>query len=482
MSEPLIRRINREQMCWRAVDVEQLIGEDHAARAIWELVGRLDLSGFYEGIECSEEEGGRPAFDPRLLISLWIYAYSQGIGSAREVARRCEWEPALQWLTGLEAVNYHTLASFRVQHRMELDEVFTQVLGLMSAEGLITLEQVVQDGTRIKAQASGDSFQGESRMRKHLERARQRVWEMGEPDQELPGRVEQARRRSRRERQERLEQALDELQKLRPHKPWARISVTEPEARKMRQADGGVAPNYNVQISADAAQSLIVDVKVTQAGNDSQQLLPALQRIEARMGRKPRQMLADAGYTNRNNIEAMSESGVDYVGSLRKGGDEKDCTGTGRFTTEVFVYDPEHDRYVCPGDKHLRYEGRHKQKSGTVFYRYEAPAKDCQNCPLKPQCCPGNQHRGRGLLRSEESNAMIEFRRKMAAPEAQRQYRQRSRVIEFCHAWIKSKLGIRQFHLRGLAKVQMEMLWACLTFNFQQWIRLRKLQSAPAAA
>jgi len=94
MSEPLIRRINREQMLWRAVNVERLIEEDHPARAIWELVGRLDLTGFYEGIECSAEEGGRPTFDPRLLISLWIYAYSQGIGSAREVARRCEWEPA----------------------------------------------------------------------------------------------------------------------------------------------------------------------------------------------------------------------------------------------------------------------------------------------------------------------------------------------------------------------------------------------------
>ena len=70
-------------MLWRAVDVEQLIGEDHPARALWGLVGRLDLDGFYEGIECSAEEGGRPAYDPRLLISLWIYASSQGIGSAR---------------------------------------------------------------------------------------------------------------------------------------------------------------------------------------------------------------------------------------------------------------------------------------------------------------------------------------------------------------------------------------------------------------
>ena len=85
------------------------------------------------------------------------------------------------------------------------------------------------------------------------------------------------------------------------------------------------------------------------------------------------------------------------------------------------------------------------------------------------------------LLRAQETEAMIAFRQKMATPEAQK-YGRRSRIIEFCHAWIKSKLGLRQFHLRGLAKVQMEMLWACLTYNLQQWIRLRKLQATPTAA
>jgi transposase len=128
-SKPLIRYVNRQQMSWRAVDVEKLIGEDHPARAIWALVGRLDLRRFYEGIDSSAEQGGRPAFDPQLLISLWVYAYSQGIGSAREVARRCEFDPAFQWLTGLDEVNYHTLADFRVEKQKELDELFTQVVG-----------------------------------------------------------------------------------------------------------------------------------------------------------------------------------------------------------------------------------------------------------------------------------------------------------------------------------------------------------------
>jgi transposase len=144
----------------------------------------LDLSPFYRAIESSTEEGGRPAFDPQLLISLWVYAYSQGIGSAREVARRCEYDPAFQWLTGLGEVNYHTLVDFRVEKQKELDELFTQVLAALSKEGLITLEQVMQDGTKIKALASSRSYRQEETIRKHLERARRRVAEMGDPRNE----------------------------------------------------------------------------------------------------------------------------------------------------------------------------------------------------------------------------------------------------------------------------------------------------------
>src|SRR6202162_1385839 len=212
--QPLIRYVNRQQLSWRAVDVERLVGDDHAARAIWELVGGLDLRRFYQGIESSAEEGGRPAFAPQLLISLWDYAYSQGIGSAREVARRCEYDPAFQWLAGLQEVNYHTLADFRVEKQKELDELFTQVLAALSREGLITLEQVMQDGTKIRAQASPRSVHGENKIQAHLERARRRVAEMGDPrSEEASPREKQARARARRERQERLEKSMEELEK-----------------------------------------------------------------------------------------------------------------------------------------------------------------------------------------------------------------------------------------------------------------------------
>src|SRR2546425_8259353 len=163
--QPLIRYVNRQQMSWRAIDVERLIGEDHPARAIWTLIGRMDLSHFYQGIESSAEEGGRPAFDPQLLISLWVYAYSQGIGSAREVARRCEYDPAFQWLTGLEEVNYHTLADFRVEKQKEVEELVTQELAALSKKDLITMEQGKQDGTKIKALASNRSYRQEETIR-----------------------------------------------------------------------------------------------------------------------------------------------------------------------------------------------------------------------------------------------------------------------------------------------------------------------------
>jgi transposase len=193
-NKPLIRYVNRQQMSWRVVDVERLIDEDHLARAICELVGQLDLTLFYQGIESSVEEGGRPAFDPQLLISLWVYAYSQGIASAREVARRCEFDPAFQWLAGLLEVNYHTLADFRVAKQKELDELFTPVLAALSKEGLVTLKQVMQDGTKFRAAASPRSMPSESSLREHWERARQRVAEMGDPRQEeTSSRVKQAR-------------------------------------------------------------------------------------------------------------------------------------------------------------------------------------------------------------------------------------------------------------------------------------------------
>jgi len=401
------------------------------------------------------------------------------------VARRCEYDPAFQWLTGLQEVNYHTLADFRVQRQKELDELFTQVLAALSKEGLITLEQVMQDGTKIKALASTRSYQGEGTIQGHLERARQRVEEMGDPrNEETSPKAKQAQVRARREQQERLESALEELQKLQERKSGekakseARVSTSDPQARVMHHSDGGLSLSYNAQISTDAAHGLIVGVAVTQEANDSGQLVPAVNRVEERLKKKPRQVAADGGYTTRDNIEQMAEREIDFLGSMRWENVPSGVTIPNRLPPSAFAYDQERNCFICPEGKTLGYQGRHTKTKSFTYYRYEAEWRDCQNCARKPECCPDNEKRGRSVARLVESPAVAQFRKKMATQQAQEQYRRRGKVVEFCHAWIKSKLGLRQFHVRGLVKVQMKMLWACLTYNLQHWIRLRKLEPA----
>ena len=172
---PRLISIDRQQILLRTVDVEKLIDEDHSARSVWELVGRLDLGLYHAQIEAVEGCAGRKHTDPPLLVSLWLYAYSRGISSAREVARQCEFEPGFQWLCGLQAISHRTLSGFRSENKVALDDLFEQVLGMLSAEGLIRLERVTLDGTKIKANAGGNSFRRKEKLEAHLELAREQV-------------------------------------------------------------------------------------------------------------------------------------------------------------------------------------------------------------------------------------------------------------------------------------------------------------------
>jgi transposase len=493
-----LRVVNRQQMLLRAVDVEKLIEPDHLARAIWELVGRLDLGGFRVGIEVVEGEPGRPAYDPQLLISLWIYAYSEGVSSAREVERRCAYHPAYQWLTGLEEVNHHSLSDFRVAHQAALDELFTQVLGVLSAEGMVKLERVMHDGTKVKACASGKSFHRAARLAEHLAAARERVRQMGDPRQEgLSAGQAKARERAARERVARLEQALEEARKVQAaehaRRPPAerRVSETDPEARLMKQADGGYAPSHNLQISTDAAQGVIVGVRVTPAEQDQGELAPSLEEVKRRNGKYPQQVVAEGAYSTRGDIEEAAGKKVDFIGgAVARGASQAVQRAYARrgvapeFQADRFALDPSTRTLTCPRGQRLVYQGQKNDRVGVLRQVYRARAADCRACASQPQCCPGSR-RGRTIVRTENSPAVAAFLEKMQTPEAQKIYRQRGRVAEFTHAWLKAKIGLRQFRVRGLKKVLCETLWATLTYNLQQWFRLiwrpRQL-TAPASS
>ena len=474
---PRLKTINRKQLLLRPVDVERLVSPDHEVRAIWEFTGHLDLTQYYQRIHAVEGRAGSTAFDPRLLLSLWIYALSKGVGSAREISRLVEYDPAYQWLTAMEPINYHTLADFRSSHKESLDRLFVEVLGIMSAEGLITLERVMHDGTKVKALADTGSFRREEKIREHLKAAEEQVNQP--PDEEASLRAQRAQERAAREKKERVEHALQELEKIREtksgeEKKEARASITDPDARTMKQADGGYAPAYNVQVSTDAAADIIVGVGVSQRPEDAHELIPAIERIEENTGKTPEQVVADGGYTNWENVVALDASGIDFIGSLTdrpQSAGRFDQRGVEEaFRPEHFVYDEQTDTYTCPAGKTLTHRTEEKL-TGYTNHRYRPHKNDCISCPHKEKCCPGKTER-RSVIRRVDGPAVISFREKMATEEAKAIYRQRAHIAEFPHAWIKEKMGLRQFHLRGLLKVGMEALWACLTYNIQQWIRL----------
>lgn len=484
-SKPRLKRINRQQLVMRAMDVERLVAEDHEVRAIWEFVGRIDLSRYYEDIEVKEGEAGRPAMDPRLMISLWLYAYSKGVGSAREVGRLCEADAAYQWLTGLEGVNYHTLSDFRVKHKEALDEFFTEGLGILSAEGLISLERVMHDGTKVKACAGSDTFRREERLRVHLEAASKQVAEMGDPrtTEEVNPRVAKARQRVVREKKERLEKALEELEAIRAsktstqEKKKVRVSLSDPEARIMKQSDGGYAPSFNVQVTTDAKEKVIVGVGVSQCASDYGELVAAMERVQEATGRNPGQAVVDGGFISRENILAMDREKIDLIGPVGDGVEQSvgqlNRRGvTEAFRPEAFRYDEGNNTYTCPAGKVLRSDGKEEQP-GRINYLYRAQGVDCRNCAFREKCCPQSGPRGRRIRRAVDDPVVITHMEKVQTEEAKNIYRRRGEVAEFPNAWIKEKIGLRQFRLRGLIKVGMEALWACLAYNIKQWIRLR---------
>ncbi len=494
-AEPRLVSINRQQLVLRSIDVEQLIDEDHSARLIWQLIGRLDLNLYYAQIEAVEGCAGREHTDPQLLISLWIYAYSRGVSSARELARQCEYEPGCQWLCGLRAISHRTLSGFRSHHKAALDDLFVQGLGMMSAEGLITLERVTLDGTKIKANAGGNSFRRKEKLAAHLELAREQVqWLSAQAEEEEKGATRRAaaQRRAARQRVSRLEAAVREVERLQQEKKHerdrfvARASSSDPEAHVMRNGEGGTVPSYNVQLLTDTQHGIVVNVEATTDAIDYRQMKPALERCEATLGRKPKQIVADGDYTNHASVQAAADHGVDFYGSWQDSwrAVERDAQGRhAEFLARAFPYDAAQDSFTCPAGQTLTHHALLNRDHGVRTHVYRAPKKACPHCPLRDQCAPqqARPEWRRSITRLQEPSTTTAFKQKMATEEAKQIYARRSQIAEFPHAWIKERCGLRQFRCRGRVKVAMEATWACLSYNLTRWFGLKRtLQLIPA--
>lgn len=412
---PRLKRANRQQLELRPSDLETVLPEQHRARMIWAFVEGMDLTKFRARIRSREGGAGRPGFDPAVLLTLWLYAYSEGEGRAREVARRCRQQDAYRWICGGLRPNAHTVSDFRSGHAAALDDLLTQMLAVLAHSRIISLQRVAQDGMRVRASAGSNSFRRRRKLKEYLRAARVQVEAVKAQAQEGGGahaaRAQAARARAAQERATRVARALEELGKVealqarsrdRRRRGAPRASITDPEARVMRMGDGGFRPSYNVQLASETEHQMVVGVAVTNSGSDAGAVEPLVQALEERTGVRPTEYLVDGGFATRETIDALAAKAI------------------------------------------------------------------CLYAPVPEPKVAAN----RWQRRPTDSDAVGEWRERMGTAEAKAIYKQRAATAELVNGDLRVWRGLDRFWVRGLHKTLAIALLSALSANLVKLITL----------
>ena len=411
---PRLRTANRQQIVFRAAPLDALLPQEHPARLVWAYVEGLDLTPLYDRIRAVERGPGRAPIDPKILMTLWLYATIEAVGSARQLDELCREHAAFQWIAGDVSTNYHTLADFRTDHVARLDDLLTNSVATLMAEGLVELNRVAQDGMRVRASAGAASFRRRPTLEEALAEAQQQVEALRQEVEEDPAatdrRQKAARERAARQRAERVKAALGRLPELEAkkkpdQKDQARCSTTDAEATVMKMADGGFRPAYNVQFATDTATQFIAGVAVETTGSDAGQMVPMVDQVEDRTGKVPPEWLVDGGFAQHDQIDAVSAP----------------------------------------------------ERGSTVYAPVPQP-RDPKGDRFAPQ--PG------------DSTAVAAWRQRMATDQAKAIYKERAATAECINALARGR-GLIRVLVRGAAKVKAIALWFALAHNLLRAAHLR---------
>jgi transposase len=403
--KPRVTEPARRQAAIRFEMPDDALSAEHPARVLWQALGKLDLSAFLENARSVEGSAGRPTLSPRLMLTLWTYAISQGVGSSREIARLIESDRAFGWIVGDVEVSHHALSRFRVGHQEALDKLMTDILAALTHKGVLSLRLVAQDGMRVRAAASAPSFRTLDSLLECREQAELHLKavlaQADDPELTLGQKV--AREDSARDFQRRIEEAISTVESLQEQRgasrPQARASTTDAEARVMKMGDGGFRPALNVQMATAGSElggpRTIVGVAVCNVGSDMGGVTPMLEQIERRTGQLPETLLADANHANHTAIVAAEQRGVNMVVAV-----------------------PERSRETGP----------------------------------------------KTVLVAE----IVDWKKRMQTAEAKALYRARAGLCEWTNAQAAGRFGLRQFLVRGIAKATSVSLLIAITSNLTQ--------------
>lgn len=430
---PRVLRPERDQLYWDMVDLDSQVPPDHLVRMIWAFVEGLALPELYEPIKARDDVAGRPTPDPRIYLCLWLYATVEGVGSARALARLCAHHAAYRWICGRVAVNYHSLSDFRTLAGALLDRLLTESVTALMAEGLVSLDEVAVDGTKIAANAAKGSLSDAGGIARFETAARARVERLKREVEADPGAGERRRlaagARAAAEIASRARSARDKLAALQAEKAARekthkkqeaakgapKVSTTDPEARLMKMPDQSFHLAYNLIVAAAPKQQVILAIEPSDRRTEAGLAQPMVEEVARRYGARPQRLLVDTRLATAEEIVALA--------------------GHGEGTTLVYSPPP--------------------------------PERD----DIKPASLRKRQRR-----RKAEPPALTDWRQRMASAAGKLVYGRR-KLIEPINGRLKNG-NWRRLVLRGLAKVRTEALLHALAHNLCRGHALRLARAA----
>jgi transposase len=438
-----IRGEAREQATMFPVTLDELVPADHMCRVIEAFVDRLDMAklGF---VRAEPADTGRPGYDPRDLLKLYLYGYLQQVRSSRRLEAECRRNVEVMWLLGRLQPDYKSIAEFRRMHSQAVTEAGAELVRVARSVGLVRGETVVVDGSKFRAVSSAKTLGERDAVKRYLEQL-----DAADAQDEVvidPSAVQAA------------------LEKLK--------SDPEPEARFMRTANG-FAPAYNVQTAVDAEHALIVAQKVTDEATDNRSLLPMAQAAKQAVGDPPSlHLVADAGYSNGEQAETCEAQGIVlHVPAQRAVNNQGDGT---LFDRREFHYDEKTDTFRCPANQILTRKQLQRHKTRVI---YAGSAEVCGTCAMKSRCTNAPQR----FLHRHLHDEVLQRMQQRATPEMMQL---RRCTVEHPFASLKYHIfGHPRFLLRGLQGAQAEISLATTVYNLKRMLNVlgaNRLQAALA--
>ena len=479
-------------------NIFNLLPEDHECVIYKDIIEQIDVTSLYKNYSVL----GQNAYNPKLLISILIYAYSQGLFSSRQIAEiandsvsgKLKLDIGFMYIGQMQKPNFRVLSDFRKDNREFFKDCFKQSVLVAMTAGLVSrkrlrmrsLGHISLDGSKFKANTSKHKAMSYGRLKaketelvKEIEELLQQAekCDLEEDDkyQERTGYEIPEDLKFKKDRLEKIKSAKAAIEKrenkLHPNKEIEdkkQISFTDHDAPPVNNNKGEFDYKYNGQISVDSKAQIIVGEHISQNANDKQEVKPAIEELLATVGTLPEKMSVDNGYLSGENLTTIEEKQIDaYVAVGR--GEKGITTSSEKLTKEEFVYEEKEDCYTCPNGKKLELKSETNDGKKT----YKAKKEDCDICPFKAKCCSSKKGEPRSITTDSYEGLRQAMRDKMQLEESKEIYGLRKTIVEPVFGQIKNG-GFRKFSLRGIEKVAGEFSLVCAVHNIKKIIRAIK--------